>query len=125
MLNMLLRAKVIAIFGSLGLLVIVLELVRKRRLKEEYSIFWLVMPIAILVLASWENLLNTLTSLMGISYPPSALFLIGFGFTLLAFLHLSVIVSELSTENKHLAQQVAILRWRLERLENVDRGNGS
>jgi len=122
---MLLRAKVIAIFGSLGLLVIVLELVRKRRLKEEYSIFWLVMPIAILVLASWENLLNTLTSLMGISYPPSALFLIGFGFTLLAFLHLSVIVSELSTENKHLAQQVAILRWRLERLENVDRGNGS
>jgi hypothetical protein len=122
-LNMLLRTKGIAILGSLGLLVIVLELVRRRRLKEEYSIFWLVTAIGLLVLSSWENLLNILAELMGIFYPPSALFVIGFGFALLTFLHFSVIVSELSTENKELAQQVGLLNWKLSQLQGKEAGD--
>lgn len=110
---MLLRVKIIAILGSLGLLVIVLELVRRRKLKEEYSVLWLGTAVGLLILSASEMLLTAIARLMGIFYPPSALFVIGFGFILLILLHFSVIVSELSTENKELAQRLAILEWKL------------
>jgi hypothetical protein len=54
---------------------------------------------------------------MGIYYPPAALFLIGFGFTLLILMNFSVLVSDLTDRNKCLAQEIALLKQEVEELK--------
>lgn len=110
------RVEITAILGSVSLLLIVLELVRRKRLKEEYSLLWLLTSIALLILSFWRSLLDVLARLVGIFYPPTALFVVGFGFVLLILLHFSTVISKLSTENKELAQRLAILSWKLRNL---------
>ncbi len=94
------RVEVVAVSGSASLLLIVLELVRRKKLKEEYSFLWLLTCIALLILSLWRSLLEVLAQLVGIFYPPTALFVVGFGFVLLILLHFSTVISKLSTENK-------------------------
>jgi hypothetical protein len=112
------RTVVVSIVGALALMLAVLELVRRRRLREEYSLLWLMTAIAVVVLAGSRQLLASLSALMGIHYPPSALMVIGFGFLTLTTLHYSSVVSRLSDENKALAQEMAILRWQVGALEH-------
>jgi len=112
------RVEVVAVLGSVSLLLIVLELVRRKKLKEEYSLLWLLTCIALLILSFWRSLLEVLAQLVGIFYPPTALFVVGLGFVLLILLHFSTVISKLSTENKQLAQRLAILSWKLRNLES-------
>jgi hypothetical protein len=109
------RVQLVAILGSLALLLVVLELVRRRRLLERYALLWLFSAVALIALAAFQPLLNEIASLIGIEYPPSALFLIAFGFVLLLLLHFSVAVSRLSDQSKVLAQRLAIMEERLNR----------
>ena len=115
------RVEVVAVVGSLGLLGLVVELVRRRKLGEAYSLLWLLTSLVLVVLSLWRGLLDILAGLVGIFYPPTALFVVGFGFVLLILLQFSVVVSKLSTENKTLTQKLAIMDWRLRQLE----GQGS
>jgi hypothetical protein len=111
------KVEIVMILGSVGLLLIVLELVRQRRLKEEYSLLWLLTAVVLLALSLWRSSLDLIAKLMGIFYPPTALFVIGFGFVLLLLLYFSTIISQLSGENNSLTQQIAILDWRVRQLE--------
>jgi len=110
------RTVALSIGAALLLLLTVLEMVRRRRLKEEYSLAWLATAVAIILLAGNRALLARLSTLMGIHYPPSALMVIGFGFLVLTTLHFSSLVSRLRDENKNLAQEMAILRWQVSSL---------
>jgi len=112
------RVEVVAVLGSISLLLIVLELVRRKKLEEEYSLLWLLTCIVLLVLSFWRGLLDVLARLVGIFYPPTALFVVGLGSVLLILLHFSTVISKLSTENKQLAQRLAILSWKLRNLES-------
>lgn len=94
------RVEIVMILGSVGLLLIVLELVRRRRLKEEYSLLWLLTAVVLLALSLWRSSLDSIAELIGIFYPPTALFVVGFGFVLLLLLYFSTIISKLSSENK-------------------------
>ena len=111
------RVEVVVILGSVGLLLIVLELVRRRRLKEEYSLLWLLTAVVLLALSLWRSSLDLIAKLMGIFYPPTALFVVGFGSVLLLLLYFSTIISKLSGENSNLTQRLAILDWRVRQLE--------
>jgi len=111
------RVEIVMILGSVGLLLIVLELVRRRRLKEEYSLLWLLTAVVLLALSLWRSSLDLIAKLMGIFYPPTALFVVGFGFVLLLLLYFSTIISQLSGENNSLTQRLAILDWRVRQLE--------
>lgn len=111
------RVKIVAILSSVSLLFIVIELVRRKRLKEEYSLLWLLTTFALFILAFWRGLLDVLAKLLGIFYPPTALFVVGFGFMLLILLHFSTVISKLSTENKVLTQRLGVLSWRVKELE--------
>jgi len=113
------RVEIIALLGSLGLLALVVELVRRRKLGEAYSLLWLLTGVILLILSLWRELLDFLASLVGIFYPPTALFVVGFGFVLLILLQFSVAVSRLSDENRSLIQRLAILDWRLRQLEKA------
>jgi len=120
---MLARVEIVAILGSLSLLAIVIELVRRRQLAEAYSLLWLLTAVALLVLSLWRELLDVLAHLVGIFYPPTALFVVGFGFVLLILLQFSVVISRLSRENKELAQQIGLLNWKLSQLRGKDVGD--
>ena len=63
-----------------------------------------------LLLSCWRGLLDRLAFLVGIHYPPSALFLVGFGFFLIIMLHFSLVLSSLSERSKKLAQEISLLR---------------
>ncbi len=110
--------RIIAIVISAGLLLLILELVRRKRLMERYALLWLFSTFLLLVLSVWSGLLNSLASAFGVSYPPSALFAVAFGGVLMLLIHFSLAVSRLSDQNKVLAQRIGLLQQRLdERLD--------
>lgn len=106
--------KILAIVGSGVVLIVVIELIRQGRLKERYSLLWLLAGGVLLVLSSSRALLESISRLLGIFYPPSFLFLLAFLFLLLITLHFSVVISGLSEKNKQLAQELALLRRELQ-----------
>ena len=116
-----LRVQLLAIAASGVLLVILLELVRSRRLLERYALLWLLSAVVLLTLAVWKGLLADLSETIGIFYPPTAFFVIAFGFVLVLLLHFSLAVSRLSDQNKVLAQRMGLLKQELEELRERDR----
>jgi hypothetical protein len=108
------RVSVVAALAALILLVIILELVRSRRLQERYAVLWLITAVTMLVLAIWRDGLARIADLVGIAYPPSALFVLVSLFILAVLLHYSTVISRLSDQNKILAQRLALLERELE-----------
>jgi hypothetical protein len=107
-----LRIQLVAIGGTTILFLIVLELVRRRRLLERYALVWLGSAVVLFALAIWGGLLNTVADAIGIFYPPTALFVIAFGFILMLLLHFSTAVSRLTDQTKVLAQRLALMEQR-------------
>jgi hypothetical protein len=107
-----LRIQVLAVVGAVILFGIVLELVRRKRFLERYALTWLFSAFVLFMLALWKGLLESVASAIGIVYPPSALFVIAFGFVLVLLLHFSVAVSRLTDQTKILAQRLALLEER-------------
>jgi hypothetical protein len=109
-----LRVSVAAAIAAALLLLAIFELIRSRRLQERYALLWLLTGLVIFVLAVWRGLLSRLADLVGIAYPPSALFVLASIFILLVLLHYSTVISKLSDQNRILAQRLALLEHRLE-----------
>lgn len=116
--------KILAIAGSGSLLFVVFELIRRDRLKERYSLLWLLAGVVLLLLSSSRNALEFISRHVGIFYPPSFLFLIAFLFLLLITLHFSVVISGLSEKSKKLAQELALLRQELHTIRGTSLDNG-
>jgi len=110
-----LRIQLVAIVASGGLLLLILELVRQRRLLERYALVWLFSALVLLGLALWKDVLETVSTAIGVFYPPNALFLIAFGFVMVLLLHFSIAVSKLADQSKVLAQRLALLEERQRR----------
>ena len=108
-----LRVSIIAALASVVLILVVLELIRSHRLRERYAILWLLTGVVMLVLAIWDGALVELADLVGIAYPPSALFVLISIFLLLVLLHYSTVIWKLSDENRILAQRLALLENRV------------
>ena len=104
-----LRVSVVAALVSLALLFVVLELIRRRKLRERYALLWLLTAVVMIVLSLWRNGLDTIAGLVGISYAPSALFAVAAVFIVVVLLHYSTVISRLSDENAILAQRLALL----------------
>jgi hypothetical protein len=106
------RVTLFSICSSAALLLYILEMVRRRKLREEYSILWLAGSVVILVLSLKQDWLVGLARAAGIAYPPSFLFLIGILFILLILIHFSIAISKLHQMNKKMAQELALLKHR-------------
>ena len=100
--------------ASVLLLLVVLELIRKRRLKERYALLWLATGLVLLVLSLWRSGLNTIAGWFGVtSYPPAVLFAVATLFILLVLLDYSTVISKLADQNTVLAQRLALLEEKL------------
>ena len=108
------RVSVLGALAAVVLLAIVLELIRRRRLRERYALLWLLTGLVMLALSLWRDGLNTIAGWFGVTqYPPAVLFAAATLFIIVVLLHYSTVISKLADRNTILAQRLAILEQRL------------
>ena len=117
---MLIKIQIIVGVLSIILLSITFELIRKKRLREEYAILWLFTGVVVLALSLWPEffLSQFFAKISGIFYL-SAVVLIAFFFLLLIVFHFSVVISKLTGQNKELAQRYALLEMEFKEFKKV------
>jgi hypothetical protein len=113
---------------TLAIFLLVLTLVRKRKITEHFAVLWVTISVGLLIASSLGfPYLFRIAQLLGIIYPPSALFLLViFGLTLLV-IQLFAWVSKLNVRSRILVQQVALMRDQLDEIakhthKNAHRG---
>lgn len=106
---------ILGILFSLAFLFAVIDLMRRRLLLEQYSLFWLGMGVVVLLLSIFHAALNSIAHWLGVVYAPSLLFLVGLLFMLGTTLQLTVTLSRLNHRSVRLVQELAMLRAELER----------
>ena len=111
------RNKIVALAVGIGMLILIVELVRRRKLREEYSWLWLMTGSGILLLTLWFDLLKWITHLVGAITPASTIFFFAFLFLIFISLHFSVVISKLTDRNKELAQRYALLELEVKELK--------
>lgn len=118
------RQRLVAVLLATGVLVFVIELVRRRKLREEYSWVWVATSLVLIALAASRDLLHTLSSWIGAASSVSTLFFGAFVFLLALVLQFSVRLSRLTHRHRTLAQRMALLEEEVRRLRQVA-GNDS
>jgi len=103
------KAQIISLLASFCFLAYIAFLIIKGRLRVEYSIVWIVSSLVILLFALWRPGLELVAGWLGV-YTGLNLAFAGAIFAILIYLlHLSIVASRLSEQNKSLAQQIALL----------------
>ena len=110
-----LHQTVFALATSLATLLLVVELVRRRLLREEYSWLWLLTAGAMVLLVVWYRLLIVITKIVGAVTPLNTLLLCAVLFLFAIAVHYSMIISRLTVQVKNLAQELALLSARVDR----------
>jgi hypothetical protein len=109
---------IVAAIASLALVALILDLIRRRRLRERYALLWLATGLVLLALSLWRDGLNTIAGWFGVTgYPPAVLFAVATLFVLVVLLHYSTVVSSLADQNTILAQRLALLEAKLREAE--------
>jgi hypothetical protein len=116
------RTQLLVAFGAVALAVIVLDLVRRRRLSEDYALLWLVASVTIAILGFSTPFLRFITRSLGIMFESSTVFAVGIAFVTVTLLYLSVKMSRMSQDHQSLIRELALLRHELERLAARHRG---
>ncbi len=112
------HARIISLIIFVSLLCFIIELVRRGRLKENYSLFWIVTSVALIIFSVFANhIIKGISVIVVIYEPANAFFVALFGGIILILLHFSVIIPDLSRRNKRLIQQFSILKKKVTELE--------
>lgn len=107
----------VAIIASLVLFIYIIYLVRKQRIKEEYSLLWIFSSVVFIFFSIWREGLEYFAHLIGIAYPPAALFILLLLAIFLILIEFSRIISRLTNDNIVLTQEMAILKMEIEKMK--------
>lgn len=110
--------QLVSIVVSAVLLASIVELVRRGRLTEEYSLIWIVCAVALFALSLWRNLLDVAASALGVHYPPAVLLLVLTFFVVIVSLYFSVVVSRHRKDIERLVEEIALLDEQVRALRN-------
>ncbi len=102
--------KIFALITSVVIFVFIIEMLRRRKLKEEYSWLWILTGIGMIILVFWYKLLVIITNLIGAVTPTTTLFLFSNLFLLVLSIHYSIIISKLTHQIKDVSQEIALLK---------------
>jgi hypothetical protein len=118
------RIQMVAILGSIAVAGAVFELIRRRKLREEYALLWLVASALLVGLSLWRESIHIAARLAGVAYPPSVLLLgvIVAGFLL--SMQFSIALTRLADQNKRLTQELALLRDELSVMKSANDTSG-
>jgi predicted AlkP superfamily phosphohydrolase/phosphomutase len=111
--------QVIGLLFGLTLLLVTIQLIRKHRLREEYSLVWLGASLAIFILIVVEPLVGILARLFAVTYAPTLILVFGVLFCVVLLLSQTVTISFQANRIRDLAQSVGILEWRLRHVERA------
>jgi len=114
-----LQQQIFALVVSALVFVIVIDMVRKRRLREEYSVLWLLTSLLMFVLVLRYEWLVSLTDLIGAGLPTTTLFLFSIIFLMLLSVQFCIMISKLTNHMKNLSQENALMRQEIERLNDM------
>ncbi len=103
--------------GALVFIVLLVEAIRRRRLKERYALLWFPAVAAVIILTLRREWLEGVSFTLGIHHAPSALLLVLVGFVMLILFHFSTVLSGLLDDRNVLAQRVGILDARCRALK--------
>lgn len=112
------KMQIISLIFSGFILYIIFEMVKKKKIKEEYSILWFIMGLIFLFVSVFPSIIDKLGSLFGIAYAPTLILLLLIAFILAVLIHFSVVLSRLSEKNKDLIQEVGLLKHELDSFKN-------
>lgn len=104
------RLGVFTLLVTLGAVVMILELVRRRQLREKYALLWLGVGAVMLMLSLGRPVVDWASERIGITYGPTVVFLFAILFLLGVVGHLSFEVSRLEERTRMLAEEIALLR---------------
>lgn len=116
-----LRQQLFALMICIVVFGFIIELVRKRRLKEEYSVLWLITSIIMFSLVLRYDWLILLTSFIGAGFPTTTLFICSIVFLMLTAMQFSIKISKLSEQVKNLAQDNALLRDKFRQIRFLEK----
>ncbi|MBO1750939.1 DUF2304 domain-containing protein [Actinotalea sp. BY-33] len=100
-------------------LLFMIELLRRRRLREKYVVLWIGVALVVLVGAFFPRLLDQVATVVGVTVPINLILFVGQLLLLVVCVQLSAEVSTLEQESQTLAEELALLRNRVERLERA------
>ena len=115
------RVQIAAIVASVALLMLVLELVRRRKLAEQFSALWIVSALALLGISYRRDLLHASAAWLGVHYPPALLLLLVILIVFTASLSFSLILSRHQRQIDRLTEETAVLGAELRDLRRVAR----
>lgn len=102
--------RIFAIVTSIATFLVVMELIRRRRLREEYAFLWVLTTVGMMLLATWYGLIEWITQFIGAVAVTTTLFLFALLFLLLISVHFTTVISRLTVQVRRLAQELAILQ---------------
>jgi hypothetical protein len=114
--------QIVAVAVSAGLLLLVLDLVRRRKLTEEYSFIWIVFALGLLGLSLWRESLHTVARWLDVHYPPAVLLMALIAFVFLASLYFSMVISRQREQIERLVEEMAILAAQQREIDQFARG---
>jgi len=109
---------VLGIVASVLVLVVVIELLRRRRLRERHAIWWFVAGVLALIVSVFPGTLLWGSKLIGVEVPTNLIFFVSIAILFLVCLQASAELTELESKTRRLAEQTALLELRIEQLEN-------
>lgn len=112
------KQQIFSILISLAVFVLTIDMVRKKRLREEYSLLWLGTSMLMLTLIIRYDWLLAITKLIGAVLPTTTLFLGSILFLMMLSVQFSMKISKLSNQVKDLVQENALLRYEFEKFRN-------
>ena len=113
------RARVFAMALGIAVLLFVLNLVRTKKLKEEFALLWLLTAVVLVLTPLFIDYLDLVAHGLGIEYPPAFIFLLAIISLLFVLFQFSMRISSFSEQIKVLTQEVALLRAQIEELERA------
>ena len=114
-----------AIIGSIIFVAFILELIRRKRIKEEYCLLWLFFGIIFFFLSIWRDSLEFIALTLGIAYAPAALFLILIIAIISILIHFSVVLSRLTENVKNSVQEIGLLKMEFDEMKKGSKANTS
>lgn len=104
------KIQILSIMGALAFMFFIFRLITKGKLREEYSIIWIICTIILLVFSIWRDGLDVIAKLLGVYYAPALIFLAAIFAIIIFLVHLSVVNSKQHEQIKKLTQEMAILK---------------
>jgi hypothetical protein len=119
------QTRIVAAVLAIFFMLLILDLIRRDRLQERYSVIWFVAGLGMLAGAAFPGLLEFVADLMGVRDTNVALFSLVLLLLLGLALNFSVIMSRQAAQITRLAQERALERAREQAAESNGSGAGS